>query len=207
MNSANWCVAGRNSSKYKASVPNSRDASTTSKLRLRDGLDDRDTRLKNVAHPCAPARGPWRSPATASTPASGRAPFEAPLDRQGSWSHRGELSDGTAPRRVVRPLPARGRPRGGLGQPRGSEPLLQRRSTKLTARLTQRDEGQHKTPQGSHNTAKTQRRHARRANKRAAQDGRRQQDVEPLRFRTKRVDRQPPQPHARPPTRLRSVHT
>ena len=77
--------------------------------------------------------------------------------QQGS-PHRAaaEVSDGTAPRRAVRPLPARGQPRGGLGRPRGSEPLLQRRSTKLTARLTQRDEGQHKR----HRAAATQRRHS-----------------------------------------------
>ena len=50
-------------------------------------IDTLDSR--NVAHPCAPARGPWRSPGTASTTASGRAPVEAPQarTRQGSWIH------------------------------------------------------------------------------------------------------------------------
>ena len=159
--------------------------------------EDSGETLGNFPHPSAHARGPWRSPGTATTTAS---------SRRAERSHKQAAPRGSPTRGSCRTGPLRGErcdhsPRG------GSEPLLQRRSTKLTARLTQRDEGQHKTPQGSHNTAKTQRRHARRANKRAAQDGRRQQDVEPLRFRTKRVDRQPPQPHARPPTRLRSVHT
>ena len=49
---------------------------------LRDALDDRDTRLRNFAHPNAPARGPWRSPATAWTTASSRAPVEAPTPGQ-----------------------------------------------------------------------------------------------------------------------------
>ena len=151
-----------------ADAGNASTATSARKSHASQLIRDRDTRLRNFAHQCAPARGPYMSPGAAATTASTLRPLKPPhLDRQGSWSHRGEQSDGTAPRRAVRPLPARGQPRGGRGQPRGSEPLLQRRSTKLTARLTQRDEGQRKTPRGSRNTAKTQRRHARRATKAA----------------------------------------
>ena len=117
--------------------------------------------------------------------AAGRPSKPPHLDRQGSWSHRGELSDGTAPRRGLRPLPARGQ-RAAIAAP------LDEANSAIDA--TRRR--QHKTPQGSRNTAKTQRRHTLRHNSARAQDGRRQQDVEPLRFRTKRVHRQPPQPHA-----------
>ena len=58
-------------------------------------LDDRDTRLRNVAHPGAPARGPSRSPGIASTTASGRAPVEAPTGKVvGQPHHRGSCRAG-----------------------------------------------------------------------------------------------------------------
>ena len=60
---------------------------------------DRHTRLRNVAHPCAPARGPSRSPGIASTTASGRAPVEAPTGKVvdalvGQPHHRGSCRAG-----------------------------------------------------------------------------------------------------------------
>ena len=157
--SANWCAAGRNSSKYDASVPNSRDASTTSKLRLRDGLDDRDTRLKNVAHPCAPARGPWRSPGTVATTASSRAPVEAP-HRQGSGAiifegavgrHRSAASGATTPRAGA----AEGRAGAAEGQRAAIAAPLDEANSAIDA--TRRRAAQNATgqPQHSEDTAQT----------------------------------------------------
>ena len=166
-------------------------------------LDDRHTRLRNFAHPCAPARGPWRPPGTASTNCEQRGPRRA---RQGSWSHRGELSAGIAPRRVVRPLPARGQPRGGLGQPKGSEPLLQRRCCHSEAVNSSARRRQHELHRGQPLNSATRKTQRPRKGSRINEDGRRQQDVEPQRPRAERVDRQPPQPDPGKKTGLGSLH-
>ena len=57
------------------------------RCRAKLALDDRHTRLRNLAHPCAPARGPCRSPGTASTTAEQRAPVEAPTGKVVWGSH------------------------------------------------------------------------------------------------------------------------
>ena len=156
--SANWFATGRNSSKYDASVSNSRDATPPRKTpRASRALDERDTRLRN----CSPERARAR-PLEVSRSRSDYCEQQGALRSPHTWTGKAVAAIAGS----CRTGPLRGEgcdhsPRG------GSEPLLQRRSTKLTARLTQRDEGQHKTPQGSRNPAKTQRRHARRANKAA----------------------------------------
>ena len=98
-------------------------------------LDDRDTRLRNVAHPCAPARRPEVA-GNRIDDASGRAPVEAPTGKVVGQPHHRGASDGTAPRRAARPPPPRGGSRGEGGAAEGQLLLLQRRSTTPTARLT-----------------------------------------------------------------------
>ena len=79
-----------------AGASNASTATSARKSVAKTGaLDDRDTRLRNVAHPCAPARGPSRSPGIASTTASGRAPVEAPTGKVvGQPHHRGSCRAG-----------------------------------------------------------------------------------------------------------------
>ena len=127
---------------------------------LRDALDDRDTRLRNVAHPYAPARGPWRSPATASTPASSRAPVEAPTGKVVWGSHiiagavgrdRSAASGATSPRAGA----AEGRAGAAEGQRAAIAAPLDEANSAIDA--TRRRAAQNATgqPQHSEDTAQT----------------------------------------------------
>ncbi len=110
-------------------------------------LEDRETldsgTLRTRARP-REALGGLREPQR-RLPSRGR-PSKLPQARQLEPSRGAVGRDRSAASGAT--TPRAGAADGRAGQPRGSEPLLQRRSTKLTARLTQRDEGQHTTPKG-----------------------------------------------------------
>ena len=127
---------------------------------LRDALDDRDTRLRNFAHPCAPARGPCRSPGTASTTYTSRAPVEAPTGKVVWGSHIIAGSCRTGPLRGERcDHSPRGGSREGAGAAEGQRAAIAAPLDEANSAIdaTRRRAAQNATgqPQHSEDTAQT----------------------------------------------------
>ena len=163
----------------------------------------RHTSLRNVAHPCAPPRGPCRSPGTASR-LRAAGPVEAP--HRSSCSYRMELSDGTAPRRVVRPLSTRGQRRAPLPHLLHIGSLHNAITASSSTRSSARYERANAKGQPHSADSDTRKPQRPRKGSRINEDGRRQQDLEPQRPRAARVHRQPPQPDLGETTRLRRFY-